>query len=391
MVVLNLTKCHSHLLGKKSWNVYNADNIAKVKRDEAAAAAREADEEQRMQEVDAERRIQILRGIRPDPLPETHESAEIVHRSSHDRRPDRKRRRLAGEDDTDRDLRIAKENSEAAERSTQALAISNKKSDAPLTDSKGHINLFPDEGSKRKAPKNAEAEAEASKKKKEYEDQYTMRFSNAAGFKESIGQKPWYSSAGNIQTGEDAEEPVSKDVWGNEDPRRKERAQMRLVSDDPMAMIQKGVSDLRQVEKERKKWQAERDKEMKELDEVQRRHKRRKRRSAEEVDLEGFSLEGSQGQIEHRKSHRYRHRSQDQSHDRSSHQRHHHRHRDRSHERSERHSEPQSMYEARSNRRQSPTQNLRLRRSLQVPTVPNEQVGWEKSSSSRYSSQFAHC
>ena len=391
MVVLKLTQCHSHLLGKKSWNVYNADNIAKVKRDEAAAAAREADEEQRMQEVDAERRIQILRGIRPDPLPETHESAEIVHRSSHDRRPERKRRRLAGEDDTDRDLRIAKENSEAAERSTQALATSTKKSDAPLTDSKGHIDLFPDEGSRGKAPKNAEAEAEASKKKKEYEDQYTMRFSNAAGFKESIGQKPWYSSAGNIQTGKDAEEPVSKDIWGNEDPRRKERAQMRLVSDDPMAMIQKGVFDLRQVEKERKKWQAERDKEMKELAEGERRHRRKKRRSAEEDDLEEFNLEGSQGKTEHRKSHRHRHRSQDQSHDRSSHRRHQHRHRDRSHERSERHSEPQSMYEARNNCRQSPTQNSRLRRSLHVPTIPNEQVGWEKSSSSRYSSQFAHC
>ncbi|KAL8795629.1 MAG: hypothetical protein Q9195_001867 [Heterodermia aff. obscurata] len=373
-----------HLLGKKSWNVYNADNIARVKRDEAAAAAREADEEQRMQEVDAERRIQILRGNRPDPLPETHESAETVHYHSHERRPERQRRRLAGEDDTDRDLRIAKENSEAAERCSQALATTNKKSDAPLTDSQGHINLFPDEGPKRKAPKNAEAEAEASKKKKEYEDQYTMRFSNAAGFKESIGQKPWYSSAGNIQTGDDAEEPVSKDVWGNEDPRRKERAQMRLVSDDPMAMIQKGVSDLRQVEKERKKWQAERDREIKELAEVEKRHKRKRRRSAEEDDFERFSLEASQEKTEYLKSHRHRHRNQDQSHDRSSHRKHHHRHRDRSHER-------QSLSKARSNRRQSPTQNLKSRRSLQVPTPPNEQVGWEKSSSSRYSSQFAHC
>ena len=344
-----------------------------------------------MQEVDAERRIQILRGNRPDPLPEPHESVETVHHDSHDRRPERKRRRLAGEDDTDRDLRIAKENSEAAERSARALTTSNTKSDAPLTDSRGHINLFPDEGPKRKAPKNAEAEAEASKKKKEYEDQYTMRFSNAAGFKESIGQKPWYSSAGNILTGEVAEEPISKDVWGNEDPRHKERAQLRLVSDDPMAMIQKGVSDLRQVEKERKKWQAERDKEMKELAKVERRHKEKRRRSAEEEDYEGFSLEGSQKKTEHLKSHRHRHRSQDQSYDRSSHRMHHHRHSDRSHERSERHLESQSMYEARSTRRQSPTQKLKSRRSSQVSTSPNEQVGWEKSSSSRYSSQFAHC
>ncbi|CCF31962.1 hypothetical protein CH063_00727, partial [Colletotrichum higginsianum] len=57
-----------HLLGKKSWNVYNADNIARVRRDEAAAKAKEEAEEQRMQEVDAERRLAILRGEAPPPL-----------------------------------------------------------------------------------------------------------------------------------------------------------------------------------------------------------------------------------------------------------------------------------------------------------------------------------
>ncbi|CAI4217235.1 unnamed protein product [Parascedosporium putredinis] len=54
-----------HLLPKKSWNVYNADNIARVRRDEAAAKAKEEAEEQRMQEYDAQRRLAILRGEIP--------------------------------------------------------------------------------------------------------------------------------------------------------------------------------------------------------------------------------------------------------------------------------------------------------------------------------------
>ena len=30
-----------HLLGKKSWNVYNTDNVERVRKDEAEARARE--------------------------------------------------------------------------------------------------------------------------------------------------------------------------------------------------------------------------------------------------------------------------------------------------------------------------------------------------------------
>ena len=344
-----------------------------------------------MQEVDAERRIQVLRGIHPDPLPEAPEPTETSTHKSHDRRPDKKLRRLAGEDDTDRDLRIARENNEAAEKSTKALVTTSKSSDAPLTDSKGHINLFPEEGPKKKAPKNAEAEAETAKKKKEYEDQYTMRFSNAAGFKESIGQKPWYSSAGNIQNGEGTEEPVSKDVWGNEDPRRKERAQMRLVTDDPMATIQKGVSDLRRVEKERKRWQAERQSEMKDLVELERRHEKKKRkRRDDESDLEGFNLDESAGKFRH-KSHRQRRRSQDRGHERCSRDGRHHRHRSRSNERKERQSGSQYYHEASSERKKRPAETLDPKISSQIPTPPDERLAWEKSSHSRYSNQFAHC
>lgn len=354
-----------HLLGKKSWNVYNADNIAKVKRDEAAAAAREEAEEQRMQEVDAERRIQILRG-----LPVETSSAPVEEerdgRSKADR-PDRerKRRRIAGEDDTDRDIRFAQENNALVPAKAEMQMKSKKSSDAPITDGKGHINLFPVDGTRHNAPKNAEVEAEKAKKQKDFEDQYTMRFSNAAGFKQAIGKEPWYHKTSAITDEGGEVEAPSKDVWGNEDPRRKEREKMRIVADDPLAAIQKGVVGVREVERERKKWKEEKNREIRELEEAERRRDRRDRRTRrrqEANDLEGFSLDGGAKPDEptrrhHHRSrddfspHSHRRRSRSRSPDRSRHQSHHHRHR---------------------------------------PVIVDNRTGWEVGPGGRYSSQFAH-
>ena len=302
--LLSLTRILSHLLGKKSWNVYNADNIERVKRDEAAAAAREAAEEQRMQEADAEHRIRILRGLQVDPLPKD-QGVEAISRSYDESNHKRKRRRLAGEDDTDRDLRIARENNQAASKSEIAPVKYARNNDAPLTDHKGHINLFPNDSSRHRGPKNPEAEAEAAKKKKEFEDQYTLRFSNAAGFKQSVGQNPWYSSGAAAV---DGEQTISKDVWGNEDPRRKEREQMRLASDDPMAIIQKGVSDLKKVERERQRWKEERDRDLKELVASEKREKKKRhRKEREDDDLQDFSLDASPKSKDRFRPHRHRH------------------------------------------------------------------------------------
>lgn len=351
-----------HLLGKKSWNVYNADNIAKVKRDEAAAAAKEEAEEQRMQEVDAERRLQILRGL-PVEAPSTPAEAEGNKRSKEER-PDRerKRRKIAGEDDTDRDIRFAQENKALVPAKAELQMTSKKSSDAPITDMNGHINLFPVDGTRHNAPKNAEVEAEKAKKQKEFEDQYTMRFSNAAGFKQAIGEKPWYHKSGAIGDASGEAEAPSKDVWGNEDPRRKEREKMRTVADDPLAAIQKGVAGVREVERERKKWKEEKDREIRELEEAERRRERRKRRRREADDLEGFSLDGATKLDEstrrhHHRSrdnfspHSHRRRSRSPGPDRSRHRSHHHRHR---------------------------------------PVIVDNRTGWEVGPGGRYSSQFAH-
>lgn len=226
-----------------------------------------------MQEEDAANRIRILRGLPEAPLVPS-EPLNDGHAKKHEWRPDqeqgrdRKRRRVAGEDETEREIRIARQNAAVAPSSNHSAVQIRPRNDMPLTDCKGHINLFPVETpSKQKTTKNAEAEAETAKKKREYEDQYTMRFSNAAGFKQDVGQQPWYSSVdANAQDGDDeATATLAKDVWGNEDPRRKERYTKRLTANDPLSAMKRGVKELREVGMERNRWKEERDRDIQEL------------------------------------------------------------------------------------------------------------------------------
>jgi hypothetical protein len=262
-----------------------------------------------MQEVDADRRLQLLRGECIEPLP-----LEAEQNASHKRKRDdgslrRKKRRLAGEDDTDRDMRLARE--------AATVPITNsgntKGHDTPLVDHKGHINRFPQEH--RHAEKNPEAESEAAKKKREFEDQYTMRFSNAAGFKQTL-ENPWYSATTSSDV--TLQNNPGKDVWGNEDPRRKEREQKRLDSSDPLAAMKMGVKKLRQADRHRKEWIEERERDLKEVEEMARKHRRRRRRREDDSDsLEGFSLEA--GYEEKRRERRKHHSAH---HEGSRHERH---------------------------------------------------------------------
>jgi hypothetical protein len=304
-----------HLLGKKSWNVYNGDNVERVRRDEAANQAREEEAERRMQEEDATRRIAILRGEIPPPIsssasppPEASASSRVrsSRRDGHgDQGRDRKRRRL-GEDDTDREMRIAREDAATGAAARHLLnSNSDKKQHAAavsITDHAGHIQLFTapdDEKGLLANSRNANAEAEKAKKTRELEDQYTMRFSNAAGFKQSTCSAPWYVSSDKqgIQVGQ------SRDVWGKEDPSRKDREQTRLTSTDPMALMRKAQTQLRQSEMDKEKCKVQRERELRELkladrDERrshgERRH-RREHREGSVSSLEGFSLDARHG------------------------------------------------------------------------------------------------
>jgi len=315
-----------HLLGKKSWNVYNKDNVERVRKDEAAAAAREETDEQRMQEEDAARRTAILRGEAPPTLPSPSPQPEGGKRSRDTReepaRHERKHmRRQRGEDDTDRDIRVARSDVDVGQEAKVALSgPKESQKNVSLVDHAGHINLFPAPDVKdiRKAEKNAEAEAEKAKNQKQNEDQYTMRFANAAGFKQGL-KNPWYAVSSKSRNGDSlpAEQP-SRNVWENEDPRRKERDQMRTSTNDPMAFMQRAQKQLKQSEQDREAWKATREKELKELvaqqdaDDARRRARRNHRRRSRDTDsLDGFSLddpvEGRHGRHKSESSHRRRH------------------------------------------------------------------------------------
>ncbi|KAF7554557.1 hypothetical protein G7Z17_g2872 [Cylindrodendrum hubeiense] len=301
-----------HLLGKKSWNVYNADNIARVRRDEAAAKVAEEAEEQRMQEIDAQRRLAILRGEAPPPIEDAEPAqdqqppAGSLPGASHPGSMRRKRKR-PDEDDTEFELRIAREKNELVVTSLEPERKAT--SSAPIVDHAGHIDIFGDAKLRAHAEKNEEAEKEAKKKKQRFEDQYTMRFSNAAG-RDGISS-PWYS-----QSNPNEQEAPMKNVWGRDDPQRKERDTKRIVASDPLAMMRQGASKIRELKKERKQFQEEQAVQLKQLRREERHREKRGRRHEEREGKR--EKDGSSRRSDHRhRSRETRHRDQDREEPRS--------------------------------------------------------------------------
>jgi hypothetical protein len=300
-----------------------------------------------MQELDAERRAAILRGRTPPPLPEDADRNTDPgrKRDRNDRGHGKKTRKLAGEDDTDMDIRLAASITAPTtdkDEDARILKLRNTKIEAPLTDHAGNIDLFPvDMKEAIKREKNAEAEKQKRKKERAFEDQYTMRFSNAAG-RDGL-ENPWY--AAEQKPVKQTEEDVAaleyagfenKNVWGNEDPRRKERAQARITSSDPFAFMQQAQTQLKKSKEDKKRWAAERERELRELraaqDDEDRKSRHHKRRKREEDGAESLSSshkkrrgtdESKPSKHEHRSRHRSR--SRDKSTARSSH-RHEHQH-----------------------------------------------------------------
>ncbi|KAL2129981.1 hypothetical protein VTI74DRAFT_7050 [Chaetomium olivicolor] len=272
-----------HLLGKKSWNVYSPANIARVRRDEEAARAREEAEEQRIQTADAARRLAILRGEVPPPLEELETHAlpppQGYDYDSYGSTGSRRKRKRHGEDDTEFEMRLAKERVLAGAPAAHNLPPKPITTPASLVDSKGHLTLFEPEVTRPREP-NEEATRDAARKEREIQEQYQMRFVNAAG-RDGQGLTdggPWYASA----DGESSAALVpSKNVFGREDPGRKVREAARLDKSDPLAIMKKGAARVRELEKERRREKEERKREVRRMERDERRERKRRRAEGE--------------------------------------------------------------------------------------------------------------
>ncbi|OCT47160.1 hypothetical protein CLCR_02564 [Cladophialophora carrionii] len=288
-----------HLLSKKSWNVYAPANIERVKRDEAEARRQAIEQEKRSLQNEADDRLEHLK-----------------QHSTRDRKS--LKRKLAGEDDTDRDIRLAAEGTNPASTGAEqdhGLAL----------DAKGHISLIP-------TPPQKKSRAEEQDK-----DPYTVYLTDATG-RDRNSKPTWYTSL-----------EAEREKWGDDNPRRQQRELARLNADDPLAAMKKGVKALRENEKARKDWMAQRERDLEEVERLARRDrhdKKHKRRRVQEEDdlasLEDFNLEDgytktiasrdnrdseheelySHQSRHHGRSHRHRHESHSTHRARDHHNRH---------------------------------------------------------------------
>lgn len=222
---------------------------------------------------------------------------------------DRKRKRINGEDDTDRDLRYAREEQEAQSARKVAKLRGTKPSeiDAPMIDSRGYINLFPEHKQPRNHSPRRVSELEKERKsQREAEEIGGMPLKDALG-RRSGGNDAWYlDKDGSVK------DKIGRDVWGNEDPRRLERQARRIVSSDPLAFMKQAQAQIKEGRRERE----------------ERQYEMRIARAREEREFDDFSLDARRSRRDHdrrrddhRKSHRRR-RSRSRSRDRP---RHHHR------------------------------------------------------------------
>lgn len=254
--------------------MYNADNITRVQRDEEEARLREGEIEKQQRANDADARLAQLRGADHNDVV-VHRAISIPSAEKDEAYRAPAKRKLRGEDDTDHEMRLARQSKPRQE-----------KNETSVLDADGHVDLIPrarGEGKHRTGDRGSNVlGADAA--------EGGMRLADAAGYGKQSSQ-PWYSSA--LRDGAFAHDMSGRDVWGNEDPRRQQREKKRMDANDPLAAIKKGVRQLRQAETQRKEWMEQRERDLGEVEELARRDRRqrKRRRSSDKDSLDGFDLD----------------------------------------------------------------------------------------------------
>ncbi|KAF8469710.1 hypothetical protein BDZ91DRAFT_63594 [Kalaharituber pfeilii] len=281
-----------HLLSKKSWNVYNADNIERVRRDEVIAQEKEEAEEQRMQQEDAQRRMLELRRRALEKQTPIREAitgggggggtASLVSDQGYKRKTDdyADDGMVGSQSQSLIDKIVGKGLVQGSERNNLRREPMRGQWDGATPigstrntqDKSGHINLFSELQS---APtklslqeKNPEYEKEKAEKEAKIAEQYNMALGKPAD-----ELRPWYVTVDKV--GEKQERKSDKQI-GIE----KRRDEKFKDLNDPMAMMRRGVKQLREIEEARRKLEEERRTEIERL-------------KKEQEELEGFTLDGT--------------------------------------------------------------------------------------------------
>ncbi|KAF8423235.1 hypothetical protein EV426DRAFT_137163 [Tirmania nivea] len=281
-----------HLLPKKSWNVYNADNIERVRRDEEIARKKEEEEEMKMQQEDAERKMMELR---KRALERQGGAVSSVGReggggSGVEILTDGVNRGSVSEGSAmvSSGVKLMEGNmvgganelyaTGAVHRNGRTLHMPERQNSfiAPqvhksLTDKSGHINLFLEHHFGPRKLSNHEKNLEYEKEKAEKEAKIAEQFNMSLG-KPAEELRPWYVNVGKV--GEKQEKKTGRQV---EIEKRRDERFKNL--NDPMAVMRRGVRQLKGVEEARKRTERERKYE----------HERLR---MEQEELEGFCLNG---------------------------------------------------------------------------------------------------
>lgn len=208
-----------HLLHHKSYHVYNAANIARVRADEAAAAAEEQARKDREATDRAAVRIALLRGEQPAPPPA----------------------RINDELSTEPAALVQAQHSPSstlavAHISTTDLLFPTAAGEAQVAD--------PSRPPPRPTPRQREAAREAAAIKRE-EDLHRLGGPSAPA--------PWYTST--KEPGQDEPE-----IW--QEKRRRDREIRRKEWNDPLLAVKQAVREVKDVEKERERWRRQREAEV---------------------------------------------------------------------------------------------------------------------------------